>query len=299
MVCNGVYDHNIVPSDLSEKLPVGIKQHTSGGFSLDDLQDGNVLIVGSSQSGIQLANILADSTKNRKLYLACSAAGGCPRSFRGKDVFYWLHRMKFLYISRESLASMPPEKAEALRYGGTGSPVTGPNQAISPFSLERKGVVLTGRLKNVDGDNLVFANDRPQSLQAAKDGHGKLVGMLRDFANQLEADTDERFEPETPEIEWDITNQSLLEDPGPLELSFQESGITNVLWAVGWASNLSFLKIPREAADFNPRTQLPNQIISPTHPGLFYAGYPWVGTIQSMNILNMDKDAEVIIANLK
>ena len=47
VVCNGVYDHNIVPSNLSKALPATVKQHVSGGFSLEDLADGNILVVGS------------------------------------------------------------------------------------------------------------------------------------------------------------------------------------------------------------------------------------------------------------
>ena len=310
VACNGVYDHNVVPKHLSEALPVSVKQHTTGGFKLDDLVPGNILIVGSSQSGIQLGNILADKLKDdptRKIYLACSAAGGCPRSFRGHDLFYWLHRMKFLYIPKEALANMPPEKAEALRYGGTGSPVTGPNRAMSPFSLERKGVILTGKFKEVykekDGSvHLKFDGDRCKNLQVAKDGHSKIVGMIRDFVDKLEAETDESFPPEVPESEWEITNESLMNDPGILSLDVEKSGITNILWACGWASNLSWLKVdqnPKTNSEFNERTNLPNQIVSYKYPGLFFAGYPWVGTIQSMNILNMDKDGEVIIANMK
>ena len=204
---------------------------------------------------------------------------------------------------------MPPEKAEALRYKASGSPVTGPNKAISPFSLERKGVVLTGRLNDVgpdtDDDGRVtfrFNNDRCESLQAAKDGHSKLLGMVRDFVSKLEDETDETFPPEVPEAEWDITNQSLLTDPGILALDVEESGITNVIWACGWDSNLSWLNIdkdPETNADFNKRTKLPDGIVSEKYPGLFFAGYPWIGTLQSMNILNMDRDAKVIIENMK
>ena len=46
VVCNGVYDHNIVPN-LANTIPASIKQHVSGGFKLEDLVEGNVLVVGS------------------------------------------------------------------------------------------------------------------------------------------------------------------------------------------------------------------------------------------------------------
>lgn len=47
VVCNGVFDHNIIPSNLANTIPASIKQHVSGGFKLEDLVDGNVLVVGS------------------------------------------------------------------------------------------------------------------------------------------------------------------------------------------------------------------------------------------------------------
>ena len=47
VVCNGVYDHNFVPSKLASKIPDSIKQHVTGGFKLGDLAGGNVLVVGS------------------------------------------------------------------------------------------------------------------------------------------------------------------------------------------------------------------------------------------------------------
>lgn len=300
VACNGVYDHNIVPTHLAQTLPSFIKQHTTAGFQLDDLVPGNVLIVGSSQSGIQLAQIMLENCRDRQLYLACSAAGGCPRNFRGRDLFYWLHRIKFLYITKESLAEMPPAKAEALRYGGGGSPVTGPNRAISPFSLERQGVILTGRLKEASNGQLYFNSDRPESLKKAKSGHDTIVGMIREFATTLEADG-EHFPTEEPEAEWEVSNESLLTDPGITSIDAEQSGITNVMWACGWTSNLKWLSVDQTKAnsEFDARTGLPYQIVSENYPGLFFAGYPWVGTIQSMNILNMDRDAQVITDHLR
>ena len=126
--------------------------------------------------------------------------------------------------------------------------------------------------------------------------------MIRDFATKLEDETDETFPEEVPEAEWEITNESLLTDPGIELLDAQEAGITNIIWATGWGSNLSWLKVnvnPETNDDFNERTKLPDRIVSKQYPGLFFAGYPWIGTLQSMNIVNMARDAKVIIENMK
>jgi hypothetical protein len=142
----------------------------------------------------------------------------------------------------------------------SGSPVTGPNKTISPFSLERKGAVLTGKLKGVTKDGVfTFQDDRPKSLQVALEGHAKVTEMIRAFVTQLKADTDERFPSENPESEWEVTNESLLTDPGIHSLNASDTGITNVLWTCGWKCCLDWLKVDQTTANqdsTNERTSL-------------------------------------------
>jgi hypothetical protein len=189
--------------------------------------------------------------------------------------------VKFLCITAESLKDTPPEKAQSLRYGTTASPITGPNQAI--------GVILTGRLQQVVTDpttvacTLQFEEDRHEILKAAIARNDKIVGMMRDF--------DERFPPEAGlpknEPEWAVTNKKLITDPGPTFIDTDKEGIANVLWTTGGSADLGWSKIdknPRSSPDFDSRKGLPNQIVSDKYAGLFFAGYPWVSTIQSMNI---------------
>lgn len=320
VACTGMNDHNIVPKELSEKLPSFMKQHVTGGFQFQHLQPGNVLVVGSSQSGVQLSQLLVDHEPQRQIYLACSTVGGCPRSFRGKDIFEWFHYMKFLYIPQAALPTMPPEKAEALRYGGMGAPVTGPNRPMSPFSLAKQGVKLVGKLQDVvvttaaDHDDnshpkttkLCFGTNLPESLQASKAGHDKVLNMLRNFCDK-EWDDREQLPPEEPEAEWQVAaDDPLFTDTGPLQLDCEESGIANVIWASGWAPDMAWLQ-PLMATDdetsstntdFDARTHLPGRIVSENHPGLYFAGFPWIGTIQSMNLVNMDADAQVIVQDM-
>ena len=124
--------------------------------------------------------------------------------------------------------------------------------------------------------------------------------MIRDFCNN-QWDEEQRLQlpPEVPEAEWQVSDDDpMFTDTGPLQLDLQESGITNVLWACGWAPDMTWLQIDQTSRDFEPRTKLPSGIVSQEHPGLYFAGFPWIGTIQSMNILNMDADAKVILQDM-
>lgn len=57
------------------------------------LPPGAVLVVGSAQSGCQIAEELHEA--GRKVYLSTGSAGRIPRRYRGLDGFDWLTRVGF------------------------------------------------------------------------------------------------------------------------------------------------------------------------------------------------------------
>ena len=74
--------------------------------------------------------------------------------------------------------------------------------------------------------------------------------------------------------------------------------ITDVIWCTGWSHDFSWLRVPELEKDFDSKTNAPDMIISKVHSGLFYCGFPWIGTVQSQNIVNMSSDATIIMENL-
>ena len=61
------------------------------------LPDGAVLVVGSGQSGSQIAENL--HLAGRKVVLAVGDAPRCARFYRGKDVVEWLALMNYYDIA--------------------------------------------------------------------------------------------------------------------------------------------------------------------------------------------------------
>ena len=99
VVCNGYYDKPTCPLAIADGIPVDceIKQHTAAAnFQFNDL-------VGSAQTGIQVADLLLRHKPGVKLYLSTSKVKGCPRSFDGKDLFYWLEEMGILTMPRSAV----------------------------------------------------------------------------------------------------------------------------------------------------------------------------------------------------
>jgi putative flavoprotein involved in K+ transport len=287
---------------LSEALPEFVKQHTSRGFDDSTLGSGAVLVVGSGQSGCQIAHLLTkpDAAVTRKVYLCVGKTGGCCRNYKGEDLFFWLQRMKFLQMPKEAFLDMPPLQAEAVRYAPP--PVTGPYHALSPFSLHRQGVNLLGRLKSVEGPKLGIT-DHAANLQHILAGVGRLNGMVNAFIQKWTKDNDgEDWEPaDAPE--WTLRDDEahLVEDQGPAEVDLQEAGVTDVLWATGYSFDLSYLLdgVPQVAEELEPKHGYPTELISKVVPGLFFTGFPWLTHIQSQNLVGMDADHAKILEHLR
>jgi putative flavoprotein involved in K+ transport len=78
-------------------IPVEIKQfHSSEYRNSEALPPGAVLVVGSAQSGCQIAEELYQS--GRKVYLCVGSAVRMPRRYRTKDIFWWLNKFGLLKL---------------------------------------------------------------------------------------------------------------------------------------------------------------------------------------------------------
>lgn len=305
VVCaNGTYQYpnKIKDETVAKKFP-SIKQHASFGLKMSDLQPGGILIVGGGQTGVQLADLFAEHKTHTPVALCTSKIGGTPRSYRGRDVFFWMEQSKFIYMPKEALKGMPTPQAEGLRYGH--NPITGNCKPISYISLHRKGVQLLGHLDSLDANEAnhcqaIIKPGRAGNIKGSIDKFQKVMGMMIETAKTLEAEG-QTFEPEEPEEEWELKTEdekALLEEDGPLVFDLEEQGITNIVWATGSHADFDFLQIPEAKAEFDTRTKLPDDIKSASAPGLFFAGFPWIGTCQSSTLVNFDHDAKIIVDSL-
>jgi putative flavoprotein involved in K+ transport len=118
------------------------------------------LVVGSAQSGAQIAEELCES--GRKVYLATGRAGRTPRRYRGKDANWWFARMG--HYDRK-VSELPSPRAKF-----TGKPhISGTNggHTINLHRFARDGVTLLGRLACVEGTIVRLKGDLHDNLAAA------------------------------------------------------------------------------------------------------------------------------------
>jgi putative flavoprotein involved in K+ transport len=121
------------------------------------LPEGDVLLVGSGQTGCQLAEECFEA--GRKVYLACGRAPWVPRRVDGRDAVSWMLDTDF-YESR--LADLPSPSARFVsnpQFTGHGG-----GRDLNFRTLQTLGVQLVGRFERVEDGRVHFANDLHASV---------------------------------------------------------------------------------------------------------------------------------------
>ena len=133
---------------LAAELPARLIQlHSAYYASPDELPPGAVLLIGSGQSGAQIADELLDA--GREVIIATSPVGRVPLWRRGHDAVRILIDVGFFDMPTADL----PDPAMVR----DPQPLLAPRRNLSLGRLERKGAVLAGRLVGVQGETVTFA----------------------------------------------------------------------------------------------------------------------------------------------
>jgi putative flavoprotein involved in K+ transport len=156
VVATGAYQRSHRPAVAGE-FPAHVQVIDSGDYTnAQALPDGAVLVVGSGQTGCQLAEDLL--LAGREVYLACGRAPWIPRRLDGEDIVTWLCRTTFMDAP---LAALPhPDARLWANFQATGRDG---GHDLHYRTLEAAGVHLTGRLESA-GEVIRFADDLAASV---------------------------------------------------------------------------------------------------------------------------------------
>lgn len=284
VVASGGCHKPIVPR-LAERLPASIAQFHSAEYrSPSKLPEGRVLVVGSGQSGAEIAEDL--HLAGRGVVLATGDAPRCARVYRGRDVTDWLHDMGHVDTPGES-----HPLREGLR-GDTRHPVTGRDGRrdldLRRFALE--GMQLYGRLEAVDtgpeGEALQFQPNLRRHLDAADAAYNGLNALIDRWVDEqgLEAPPAAVYTPV-----WAPTEERRT-------LKLRGSGITSVVWCIGFAPDFGWVDAPV----FNGRGHPVHQRGVTQVPGLYFLGLPGgLQTWGSGRFPGIARDAEHLAASIE
>ncbi|HEX3873718.1 MAG TPA: MSMEG_0570 family nitrogen starvation response protein, partial [Solirubrobacteraceae bacterium] len=139
---------------IAERLPAGITQlHSSTYKNPASLPDGGILVVGSGQSGAQIAEDLL--LAGRDVHLCVGSAPRVARFYRGRDCVAWLEDMGHYGMPIDEHPQGLAARKEPNHY------VTG-RDGGRDIDLRRHaaaGMSLHGRLLACDRESLSFAGD--------------------------------------------------------------------------------------------------------------------------------------------
>jgi len=157
VIATGLYQSPKIPSYSAEIPDAILQMHSMHYRNPATLPEGAVLVVGTGQSGAQIAQELHQS--GRKVYLSIGSAGRVPRRYRGKDINDWFTRIGMFDTKVEELKS-PKDKFHAHPQ------ISGKNggQSLNLHKFARDGVILLGHVHDAHDGHLILAPDLKETL---------------------------------------------------------------------------------------------------------------------------------------
>ncbi|GAC66970.1 MSMEG_0569 family flavin-dependent oxidoreductase [Gordonia soli] len=274
VVATGGYPLPVVPSFAPAIDSSVVQIHSEEYFNPEQLPEGAVLVVGSGQSGAQIAEDL--HLAGRRVHLAIGNAPRVARTYRGRDCMTWLADMG-LYDT--PTREYPGGKAAQEK---TNHYVTGRDggRDVDLRQFAREGMRLYGTLTDGKDSMLGFAPTLTAALDKADSVYNSICAdidrHIRD--NGIDAPPPTRYEAVwAPEAD-------------PIELDLQAAGVASIVWAIGYRPDYRWI----EASAFDGGGR-PMQTRGVTEvPGLSFVGLPWMHTWGSGRFLGIDRDARHI-----
>lgn len=269
---------------IRSRMPSNITQlHTADYRSATVLPPGAIVVVGSGQSGCQIAEDLLSA--GRTVYLCTSKVGRVPRRYRGRDILEWWLAMKFLDVTftnldDKSITNAPQPQASGLgRYGHT----------ISLQHLAHQGAEILGYLLDIDAGTLYLSDDAAAHVRFADE-------FSQIWKNRIDAYL-EQAGITPPPIEDDPadTPDPHAECVSPLRrLNLSEAKVSTIIWATGFTGDFSWIRLPVFDAEGKPIHQ---RGVSPLR-GLYFIGFPWLNSRKSGIIYGIEEDAQYIASKI-
>ncbi len=277
VLATGAYPKPKLPT-ISAALPVDFCQlHTSMYHNPRSLPSGAVLVVGTGQSGCQIAEELHQS--GRRVYLSTSSCGRVPRRYRSKDVTWWLTRIGFFDRTIDQLPSPNARFACNPQLSGAQG-----GHDINLRQFDRDGIILLGHLQNVHGKQMILAPDLEENLTKADAFEIQITQAIDEYIKKtgmnVAANSTFREVPHT----GTLTAKSIL------TLDLQLAGINSIIWATGYKLDFGWVQI-----------RVFVELGYPVHqrgitafPGLYFMGLHWLYKTKSALLYGVGEDAAFI-----
>lgn len=226
VVATGCYHKAHLPTYASE-CPAGVVNlHSSSYKNPESLPDGAVLVVGSGQSGCQIAEDL--HLAGREVHLAVGNAPRCARRYRGRDVVEWLDELGYYDMPIDAHPNRDQVRDKTNHY------VTGRDggRDIDLRQHALTGMKLYGPLAGIAAGHARFTPDLKRNLDSADAVYRSINRTIDVFIEKqgIAAPQEADYQPPwEPEVEAET-------------LDLEANRVTAIVWCAGFASDFGWVK---------------------------------------------------------
>ena len=259
-------------------LPHGANDITSGVTQLlaedyrnpESLAPGAVLIIGSGQTGHQLAEELHEA--GRRVILACGSCSWAPRYFGGHDLVWWVIESGFW---NRTLADLPSRAARLL--GNVLATGHGRPHDMHYRTLHAMGVELAGRFVGAVDGTVRFDPDLSAIIQKAD----ALAAVFKKYVDAL-------CVKRGLEVPWELPPPLQIRSRSEIDLA--REGVTTVIWTTGYRPAYDWVHLPVfDDMGFPAQTDGRSPVA-----GLYFMGVHFQRKAQSAVLYGVGEDAEIV-----
>ena len=281
VVATGSYHAPRVPA-LAKGLTRRVAQlHSHDYRNPAALPDGAVLVVGSGQTGLQLAEELFEA--GRRVVVSVGSAGRVPRRYRGRDIFSWIVDLT-RHGARHGVALPTADQLPDGRRRFSAMPALTGRHGGHDTNLRKyaaDGMTLAGRLTGADGELLTFAGDLESALERAdRFFDERFRGAIDTFIERTGIEA-------PPADDVPVTHR-----PSELtELNLRHAGVSTVIWATGYGLDYGWIDAPLLDELGYPRNVRGVGAV----PGLYFLGLLWQHSQASASLLGPELDGPYLL----
>lgn len=154
IVATGPFHTPYTPACHQKIAKEVLQLHSNYYKSIDQLQEGDALVVGGGDSGYQILNELSADGSRMVYFSGDTTVKSLPQQFLGKTLWWWFTKLGLLSVSKYSWLGK--------KISTTVQPVIGTDvKGI----LARPNVIPVGRTQDADGHTIEFEKETVNSIQ--------------------------------------------------------------------------------------------------------------------------------------
>jgi putative flavoprotein involved in K+ transport len=253
VAATGAFQCPVFPKLVPENAGL-LQIHSTGYRNPGQLPKGAVLVVGAGSSGVQIADELLRA--GRAVYLSVGPHERPPRAYRGLDYCWWLGVLG----KWDAEAPRPGTEHVTIAVSGAHGGFT-----VDFRRLAARGMTLLGMTKSYDKGTLSFAPDLAENIARGDANYMAVLDEADAYVARNGLDLPEEIEARSigPDPEC-VTNPVR-------ELNLAKANITSIIWATGFVSDYSWLKVDA----FDEKGKPKHQRGVSSEPGIHFIGLSW------------------------